>query len=621
VADLPNNIVGPAPTAAPTPAPVAPPAAGASGLPNNIVGALPNNIVAPVSTSAPPPAGPKTPPLYAGKSLVAGPLAESIGNPLANLLDYPFRAIPADIWATIKSPPTDPASAAKWHAIKNQIVSATGLPENQVGQALSSIASLPGTLGSSLVGAISRAFVGDKATEAAAPYAEMAADLLPAAGGARGFIRSREPIPPEMTPTPQARAAHAAGYSLAPEDISRESSWGSSFLSAISGKDKKYQALSAENQRNTNALGAQSIGLPAGTRLTEAAFDQARDNASTIYGEIDTAAPQIVTAADPQFRAAVANVGGRAEVLEEGFPASTKNPSIDALRNDLLNQPLQKPEAVRRKIAELRSDAGRNLRSTEAEAHQLGMAQRQAASALEDAVERSVQYGPAQVSAMAELHAAEQDVAQAQAVLRGEKGAAQPPGGMPAAMARLDQARRTLVQASIADPARTLAGTDLLNRYRAARQLFARTYDLELATNLATGDVSARRISALRTGALKRNLQGQMRQIADAYDTAPRSLQDPTRGARPEEYSILDLGAAGTSIFAGHPQVALGILSRPFFRRYLTSPAAQERMFNQRPAISTPYSGYAVGTALDPQAQADPLTAAMLSLQAPGAPP
>jgi hypothetical protein len=576
--------------------------------------------------AAPPPASPggpkltpvegnpfaptKTPPVYAGRGLVSDWLAQTIADPLVNALSYPIRARVADIAGTLPfmggDAPIDQASRDKWQAVRDQVISATQLPENHAGQIASFIASLPGQGMADVGRRISEKMIGKTATDAISPYAQMAMDILPSKAGSVTAGRGALPLPAERVPTAQARAAHAAGYSLAPEQVSQQPSMWSKVFSTISGKDKKFQLLSEDNQRNTNDLATDDLGLPRGTFLNDAAFQGVRAREGQIYNELDRAAPQVAIGSDPEYRDAIREVGIRSKALEKYFPESAANPPIENLRDELSNPPFVPIQVARDQIAKLRSDASGNLRSTggkipDAQQQRLGLAQRQAALALENAIERSIGAGPAKISAMNELWAAEQDVAQARAVLNGEKGVVQPPGGMPAAMARLDQAKRTLVQASIRDPVREAFAADLLDRYRAARQMMARSFDIELATNKASGNVIARRISNLRTGPLKRPLQAGMEKIADAYDNYTKAMKDPALAGGVEDWSILDLGAGVTSMLAGHPLGALAILGRPFGRRHIIAPGFQEGMFNPSRPLSTPLSGYAIGTVLDPQ--------------------
>jgi hypothetical protein len=574
----------------------------------------------PFAKFAPPPAA-AAPPPPSGSTFntqpAMDPVFHAVVAPALNWATAPVRSGLADLIAAIPgigALPTDQASREKWRRVRDQIVEKTGIPENSVGQAISQIASFPGSMVTSGVADVSRRVLGDKVTDALAPYAQTAADLLPFGTAALGRARGRQPLPPEMQFHPGAQGAHGAGYNLAPEDISDRPPAVATALSGIAGKDKKFQSLSEGNQTNTNRLAARSLGLPENTRFTRQTFDDLRDRvAGPVYAELDRAVPQVALGADPAFRAEMNGVGRQEAVLEEAFPSSAHNPTIEHIRQTMLDNPFQSVEAVRKKIADLRFEAGKNFRnSLDPQAGNVARAQRQAADALEHSIERSIGYGEARVSAMGERYAAEQQAAAARAALGGARTA--PPGGMPAAQARLDQARRVEAIASIRDPAREAAARDLINRYQQARQLFARSYDVEAAFNRGTGDISAARIARLRGDRYSRQLTGELEQIANAYDSFPKSLMNPERFGHVEDYSILDIGSAATAAGAGHYGLVGGILGRPLARSIVTRrPAFQERQFGgpvtlsnrlgitrdvSRRPLSTEGAGYRAGAVL-----------------------
>lgn len=598
---LPGKIVGPAPPPPPDAGSSIPPP---DSLPGRIVG----RVASPSDSSPPPDTGFH---LF-GTRPAMDPVFHALAAPAINFLDYPARAATADVIASIPgigALPTDAASREKWQRIRDQIVEGTALPENAVGKAISSIASIPGTLIGSGVHAASEKLFGKETTAALGPYAQTAADLLPFGHGAlkrevKDALGVQPPTP--MRPRPAVPEAGGAGYKLSPEEVTESPGLVGHLLSAASGRWKKWQELSYENQTNTDRLAATSIGLPTDTHLTEAAFERAKQPAKQAYENLDASVPGVALAADQHFRRDVEGL-----TAQRGFikPSEAENPEIAGLKKELLSTSVESPKDVRETIADLRFKAGKNLRAQgNVAANELGMAQRHAASILEDAIERSIKYGPEYVKALTDFHAAQRELERYREMTTGRVTGA--PVDVPAMIAERARAAQEAVRASIARPsgAQAQAATTLKD-FQAARQLFARISDLELATNLADGHVSARRVSALRSGPWKKPLGDELKHIADAYDAFPKVMQDPKSFGDREAWSVIDLWAGGTALAAGHPLFAAATASRQPLRRALVSDWyqrwLQDRYRNQvtpPPPVMSPFgSGYLQGALLQPQ--------------------
>lgn len=509
------------------------------------------------------------------------PLYGAVKNavpPLVNtLVADPIRNAVSDVVATVRSPPiSDEAREKFWQERDKSLegTSALRLPETEAGQGISKVLGLPGQAIGGLAGAIGD-ITGTR--ETLGPAAQIAGDVLPFAAGPAAAMRGRS-VPGASAATPQAVAARSAGYKLPPEEISEHPSLTSRLLAGESGKHKRQQAFSQDNQKNTNSLAARSIGLPPGTALSPAAFERARKPAIAAYDAIKTEAPDTVLGADPTFKKAVEGVGVRNELVEKHFPEAVNNPRVAELRETLLQNATAPTDAVVKKIADLRSDAARNFKKRDdAQAHALGYAQRQAAGVLEDAIERSLGYGPDRIAAFATRHAALDELSRARQALA---GGTQRSIGVPAAEQALYAANNDLVNRlntiTSADAARA---TESVDRFQKARQLFAKTYDVENATNLATGDVVARRVAALRSG-MKHPLQGELKQIADAADAFPRNMQTPTGFGHLEDFSILDILGGAAAVGAGHPLAGAVVAGRHPARALLRTEGMQNRMFN-----------------------------------------
>jgi hypothetical protein len=255
-----------------------------------------------------------------------------------------------------------------------------------------------------------------------------------ALGGARAGVGEPAPGPVAASPIrPAAVEARQVGYVLPPSSISEKPGLVSSALAGWSGKIKTAQAASAHNQEITNNLASEALGVPKGTVLTDEVFNGLRKQASQKYQNVISAVPSVT--ADNEFKQAVSGLGGQNSQAAQAFPKITNNPGIADMVGEL-NAAGEHPTAAWVELVkELRFNATSNLKAIgDPSKHALGLAQREAATAVDDMMER-------QITA----------------------------AGNPQAVAE----------------------------YQQARKLIAKSYDVESVTNPATGDVNARGLAKL----------------------------------------------------------------------------------------------------------------------------
>ena len=234
-------------------------------------------------------------------------------------------------------------------------------------------------------------------------------------------------------PTDSALAAHEAGYVLPPNLASKQPGIVSSLASGISGKWKLWQAASVKNQEVTNRLATEAMGLPADVPLSPEALNAVRAADGQAYTNVGTAVPKIAT--DTPYEDIVSGLGGRMSEAAKEFPGLIKLDDIENLSKTLLETKEFSPQAGLGLVRQLRSNAAANLKAFNDPSKQaLGLAQRHAADAVDDLMERNL----------------------------------------------------------------TAAGKpDLVQAYRDARQRIAQSYDVEAALDPVSGDVSARMLTAL----------------------------------------------------------------------------------------------------------------------------
>jgi hypothetical protein len=130
--------------------------------------------------------------------------------------------------------------------------------------------------------------------------------------------------------------------------------------------------------------------------------------------------------------------------------------------------------------------------------------------------------------------------------------------------------------------------TDLLDKFRQARQTIAKTYSVENALNQTTGAIDAKKLAAQLTKG--KPLSGELKQSAQFAQAFPTAAQTTERmGSIPQTspldlYASLGLGTAG--LYGGDAQTgALGFATgaiRPALRAIALSKPVQSRLTNQQ---------------------------------------
>jgi hypothetical protein len=361
--------------------------------------------------------------------------------------------------------------------------------------------------------------VASAATGAAAAQGVAEAGGGTAAQMAAGVAGGMVPFGPQMmrgarplTPTEQTGAdAIASGLTVPPTQV--RPNLANKVLEGTAGKITTAQSASAKNQPVVNKIVVEELGLPKGTVLSQSVLEGVRSKAGMAYGRIKMLPLKFKP--DNDFAKDVADLTGDYAIAAKEFPKTTGSVEIDNLQADLLAAKTISPPAAIEKIKDLRFNATKNYKSYDDPAKAaLGAAQKRAANALEDLVER-----------------------------------------------RLTQSGKS----------------DLVDEFRQARTLIAKTYDAEAALNTATGNVSGRTLATISD---KHPLSGGMGRVAQVAKTFPKAMQSPeTMGSLPG-WSPLDMYAgAGFGLggyAAGSPELMALSLLRPTVRGGILSPQYQQ---------------------------------------------
>jgi hypothetical protein len=140
--------------------------------------------------------------------------------------------------------------------------------------------------------------------------------------------------------------------------------------------------------------------------------------------------------------------------------------------------------------------------------------------------------------------------------------------------------------------------TDLLDKFRQARQTIAKTYEVEKAMNATTGTVNAQKLAARLQA--KKPLSGELKDIAEFSQAFPRASKTPESIGGAIGLSPLDYAAAtvtgGASMLGGSNTETTGaatlatLLARPAARKAVLSNFMQNRLMQQQGKQMIPQS-------------------------------
>jgi hypothetical protein len=134
--------------------------------------------------------------------------------------------------------------------------------------------------------------------------------------------------------------------------------------------------------------------------------------------------------------------------------------------------------------------------------------------------------------------------------------------------------------------------TQLLDKFREARQLIAKSYEVEKAMNVKTGSVSAQKLAGrLQAG---KPLSGELKDIAEFSLAFPKASQMPEKVGGALPFSPLDVGyatlAGGGALLGGEDYgssgalTLAGLLARPVARKAVLSNRMQNSLIQQQAA-------------------------------------
>lgn len=304
----------------------------------------------------------------------------------------------------------------------------------------------------------------------------------------------------------------AAGYVVSPSEINPSTL--NRAIEGIAGKLSVRQLASSKNQEVTNRLVREDLGVPENTPLTPELMSQIRKDAYQVgYAPVEAAGAIRPGAA---YKRDLDTIAQQFKGAARSFPAAVSD-EVGNMIDSLKVKQFDAADGV--KMAQVLRDQSSKSYANGDKA--MGKAQRAAATAIEDQIER------------------------------GLSGLGQ-------------------------------NGAEMLNSFRSARQLMAKTHSVEAAMNPATGNIEAQKLAAqLRKG---KPLSGNLETAANAAAAFPKNFQSmESVGAIPgisplDVFGGASLGALGAaSAGPGGALLAAAPVARPLARSAALSPQYQDR--------------------------------------------
>lgn len=290
-------------------------------------------------------------------------------------------------------------------------------------------------------------------------------------------------------------------------------------LEGLAGKASTAQAASLRNQEITNKLATKSLGLPEDTVLSPEVIKSVRDVAGKAYDKISNTGEIITTDA---YNKALDKIVAPFIQTARAFPDAEISPVVKQIAG-LRSNSFDAGAAVE-KIKQLRTAADDAYRTG---ATEIGKANKDAAKALEDAVEKHLEviYSPG-----------------------------------------------------------------LLKEFKDARQLIAKTYTVENAMNKTTGTVDAKKLAdRLQRGKPMSEELKDIAQFGQAFPKAIQTPEriGGSIGVSPLDYAMAGTTGAA-SLLGGEDKATSGalglatLLARPGARRLALSGPMQNRLVQQQ---------------------------------------
>lgn len=308
--------------------------------------------------------------------------------------------------------------------------------------------------------------------------------------------------------------ASKAGYKFTPGEAGAGA--GMQIGESLAGSPKLKKGVSASNAETTNRLIREDVQLPDDQPITRDSLAGVRKKAGEAYSALKDAGDAGPMTADAQYHADLDAITKSHDTASESFAHRSENPFgnvIDGLRTDTISIP-----AAVEEVKLLRADSDKQFSTGD---KGLGRSYRDAAAALDNLIDRHLS---------------------------------------------------GLVDQGTLGPEFTGA----VDKYRAARQLIAKTYSADRALNPATGDINAGKYGAMLDR--KVPLSGNGLLVGRMAKAFPDLVQRVEKSRGPSGPTIADALLAALHGTKGVATGALTVGARPLGRAALKTQLAQDRI-------------------------------------------
>jgi hypothetical protein len=148
-------------------------------------------------------------------------------------------------------------------------------------------------------------------------------------------------------------------------------------------------------------------------------------------------------------------------------------------------------------------------------------------------------------------------------------------------IARASKSAAKTLEDAIEDHLVNLGDKTLLNDFKDARQLIAKTYTVEKAANKVTGTIDAKKLAAeLKKG---KPLSEELKTVAEFSTQFPKATQTTEAMGSLPQISPLDFATAIIGSSSGNPAAGGAVLARPGLRALALSNPVQNRLIQGKP--------------------------------------
>lgn len=343
-------------------------------------------------------------------------------------------------------------------------------------------------------------------TEGGTAAMDMALSVMPVSAMgkvARSTMLSTPKTGAELIKQQTLDMAGQSGYSVPRSNIKQTTL--TNLGERIGGKQAIEATAQIKNQPITNKLAAKALGVAEDTAITPDLLNGIRKEAGKAY---DVVSKLGTLTADKAYATALRDISQKFSGASKDFPELASQ-EVLKLTAALSKKTISSEGAVEM-VKNLRQQASGNLGPmSQAKDKLLGKAQRAAADAMEDLIERNIAPG---------------------------------------------------------------LGSEVLNAYKSARQLIAKTYTVEKALNESTGNVSASMLAKAADKGVP--LSGELKKIASFSKAFPRITREPIGApASGGLFEPMVYGTAGSLATgpAGAMAAAVPIIGKPIARKLMTT--------------------------------------------------